>query len=258
MKDYLSIGEVSKLKKVTIKALRYYEKIGILKPAFVQEETGYRYYTMEQMVVLDFILTCVELGIPLKHFSSYWGEHGVLDIDRILQEGTRVAQRQISRIQRTMEKLKNMSRHLEESEQLPACGIPYARFFPERCLLLKPMNVLHPTQKQYLTSLTELYFCMEENGYTSLYNQGLLYRKVDEQLRCFAFYEVEEYTDRNQLFVLPAGDWHCQGFDKTMVQNWQQTFAVSLDENKNRTYILLQERYQHQLSSEPYWSVQVL
>lgn len=88
MKEYLSIGEAAKLKKITIKALRYYEKIGIFVPAYINEETGYRYYKMEQMVVLDFILTCLDLGIPLKQFPAYLEKDGVLDIARILQDGT--------------------------------------------------------------------------------------------------------------------------------------------------------------------------
>ena len=35
MNQYLSIGKVSKMKNVSIKSLRYYDKIGILKPAFI-------------------------------------------------------------------------------------------------------------------------------------------------------------------------------------------------------------------------------
>ena len=45
MNQYLSIGKVSKLKNVSIKSLRYYDKIGILRPAFVNAETNYSYYT---------------------------------------------------------------------------------------------------------------------------------------------------------------------------------------------------------------------
>lgn len=41
----LRIGEFSKLSKTTVKTLRYYDKVGLLKPAFVDSFTGYRYYT---------------------------------------------------------------------------------------------------------------------------------------------------------------------------------------------------------------------
>ena len=46
----LKIGEFSKLTKTTIKALRYYDKLGLLKPAFTDSTTLYRYYTEEQIL----------------------------------------------------------------------------------------------------------------------------------------------------------------------------------------------------------------
>ena len=49
MDGYMTIGEVAKVKQISIKALRYYEKIGILKPAYCDPDTGYRYYKNEQM-----------------------------------------------------------------------------------------------------------------------------------------------------------------------------------------------------------------
>ena len=60
--DLLSIGEVANLKGVSVKALRYYERVGVLRPAYVNPETGYRYYTMCQMGELDVIVSCVPSG----------------------------------------------------------------------------------------------------------------------------------------------------------------------------------------------------
>lgn len=71
MKNYLTIGEVSRLKGVGIKSLRYYDRLGILTPAYVNPENGYRYYTREQLLKLDLILLFIELGIPLREFNRY-------------------------------------------------------------------------------------------------------------------------------------------------------------------------------------------
>ena len=40
MDGYMTIGEVARVKQVSIKALRYYEKIGILKPAYCDPGYG--------------------------------------------------------------------------------------------------------------------------------------------------------------------------------------------------------------------------
>ena len=55
MKGYLSIGKVSKAKNVSIKSLRYYDEIGIFKPALTDHKTGYRYYKADQLYILDAI-----------------------------------------------------------------------------------------------------------------------------------------------------------------------------------------------------------
>ena len=47
----LSIGDFSKVTGVGIKALRYYDEIGILTPAFIDSNSGYRKYAVHQKAV---------------------------------------------------------------------------------------------------------------------------------------------------------------------------------------------------------------
>ncbi len=51
----LTIGEFSKICKVSTKTLRYYEEIGILLPSEVNEANGYRYYSLDQLKTMLFI-----------------------------------------------------------------------------------------------------------------------------------------------------------------------------------------------------------
>ena len=62
----LSIGEFSKLCGVTVKTLRHYEKIGLLRPHTVESWTGYRYYTVSQMQPMLRIRKLKELGLSLE------------------------------------------------------------------------------------------------------------------------------------------------------------------------------------------------
>ena len=48
----LKISEFSRMGMVTVKALRYYDEIGLLPPAHVDEWTKYRYYSAEQLPIL--------------------------------------------------------------------------------------------------------------------------------------------------------------------------------------------------------------
>ena len=53
--EKLSIGKMAKLNQTSIQALRLYDRMGILRPAEVNEETGYRYYDVKQSAALDMI-----------------------------------------------------------------------------------------------------------------------------------------------------------------------------------------------------------
>jgi DNA-binding transcriptional MerR regulator len=78
MKNQFSIGEMAKLHNTTIKTLRYYDEIGLLKPIQIDKNNGYRYYSTEQFEQLNTIHYLKELGFSLKEI----GEHLVQrDID---------------------------------------------------------------------------------------------------------------------------------------------------------------------------------
>jgi DNA-binding transcriptional MerR regulator/effector-binding domain-containing protein len=60
-----TVGEFSRLARVTKRLLRYYDEIGLLKPVHTDRFTGYRYYTAEQMPRLNRILALKDLGLSL-------------------------------------------------------------------------------------------------------------------------------------------------------------------------------------------------
>ena len=66
MKDLLSIQEFSKLTGVESSTLRYWDEIGIFSPIKRNPENNYRYYSIAQVLALNFITTLSHLKIPLK------------------------------------------------------------------------------------------------------------------------------------------------------------------------------------------------
>ena len=61
----LKIGEFSKLSRVSIRMLRHYDEIGLLKPAEIDSFTGYRYYSESQLTIIGRISSLKELGFSL-------------------------------------------------------------------------------------------------------------------------------------------------------------------------------------------------
>jgi len=66
----LKIGEFSKLSHITVKALRFYEKESILKPASIDKWTGYRFYTPEQLIDATKIKSYRSLGLSIDEIRS--------------------------------------------------------------------------------------------------------------------------------------------------------------------------------------------
>ena len=62
----LKIGEFSRLAQVTVKALRHYDRLGLLRPVWIDRYTGYRYYALEQLARLHRILALKDLGLSLE------------------------------------------------------------------------------------------------------------------------------------------------------------------------------------------------
>ena len=48
-KDLLSIGTFANMTRLSIKALRLYDQLGILQPLHVDPQSGYRYYGVDQV-----------------------------------------------------------------------------------------------------------------------------------------------------------------------------------------------------------------
>lgn len=59
------IGMFSKISKTTIKTLRYYDEVGLLKPAMIDDVNGYRYYTSDQLNQLHDIIALRQIGFTV-------------------------------------------------------------------------------------------------------------------------------------------------------------------------------------------------
>ena len=66
----MQIKEFAKLTGVSVRTLRYYDEIGLLKPAFVDKFTGYRFYDERSLVRMQEILFYRELDFSLKSIAE--------------------------------------------------------------------------------------------------------------------------------------------------------------------------------------------
>ena len=104
-KQKLSIGEFSKLMQTTVKTLRHYEQMGLLMPHEVDEWTGYRYYSIEQMQRLQSIRDLQRLGFSLEEIKDLLDDDSSTPSIRQMDEKISETERQLRQLVARREKL---------------------------------------------------------------------------------------------------------------------------------------------------------
>ena len=128
------IGEFSKMSKTTIKTLRFYDEIGLLKPEEVDDCTGYRFYTTNQLMELHRVQALRQIGLSINEIKQVLAESDVLSIlerrrNEILaqlDEGTS----QLSRIEFIMQGKEKESLMSYDAviKEVPGCIVYSKRF----------------------------------------------------------------------------------------------------------------------------------
>lgn len=72
-KEYYTIGEVSRICNISAKALRYYDKIGVISPDYTSEENGYRYYSRKTLLTVPVLKYYKQMGFKLEEMQELLG-----------------------------------------------------------------------------------------------------------------------------------------------------------------------------------------
>lgn len=70
MQNLVTIGQFSELTQLTIKALRLYDKLGVLRPRVVDVPSGFRYYSLDQAATAERIRLLRSLQMPLDEIRA--------------------------------------------------------------------------------------------------------------------------------------------------------------------------------------------
>lgn len=111
------ISDFSRFTRVSVKTLHHYDQLGLLKPAFVDPETGYRHYAARQVVELQRILALKEQGFALEDIGELLaGGMKGSGMVRLLQSKRRELEQ---RVEDDQSRLDNLVARLREIEADP-------------------------------------------------------------------------------------------------------------------------------------------
>lgn len=105
MKEFYSIGEMARLNFISPHTLRYYDKIDLLKPSYTNDQTGYRYYSHKDFLLLDAIQYLQHFGMSLEEIREQFDNRTV--------EGTlSLYRKQLDKLHESIEALKNIEKRI--------------------------------------------------------------------------------------------------------------------------------------------------
>ncbi len=232
MKNYFLISEFAKLRGININSLRYYEKLGILRPAYIDENTGYRYYAPEQVSVLNKIILCIQLGIPLKEMIQYIDEDGNLNSKQLLEQGRIVAQKRIEEMQNNLNYIDSSIKSIEAGKQFAGKQGIYNRNFEERKVVVTDYfeKVLGP--KEMISEIGELYKIAQKADLFPILPAGqIIELEEDGSVRLRCFLEIVNRTVKHErVLTFAAGAYSCMQVDLdpeldligVVRENWKQ------------------------------------
>lgn len=224
----LSIGALSKQTGVHIKSLRYYDRLGILRPDYVDPDTGYRYYSLHQLPVVDAIQLCVELDIPLKHFTEYYAEAShQLHYAKLVERGTVLAREKIQAIQNRLAGLEAMQAEISRSELVAQSmeGLR-CRFSAMDVWLTHCPN--GPADGNDPVHFRRMMRMVEDSGLKIGYYAGLLLLCRKEQRELFSYLSVEIPAGKrdipSNILHIPAGEYLCRREDGRSILDAAEIF----------------------------------
>jgi DNA-binding transcriptional MerR regulator len=121
----VSIGDFSRMTHLSVKALRYYQDVGLLSPAGVDRETSYRWYDLSQVPAAQVIRRFRDLGMPVERIKAVLSTSDVAERNSLVVAHLRQMESGLERTQQIVASLRAL---LEESA--PAIRIEY-RSVPE-------------------------------------------------------------------------------------------------------------------------------
>ncbi|NIK12081.1 MerR family transcriptional regulator [Alkalibacillus almallahensis] len=135
MKDRFTIGEIAKLHNLSVKTLRYYDQIGLFKPAEIDPNNNYRYYSTEQFEHLNTINYLRSLGVPLKDIKKQFEERQLDDFLELLKRHQVEIAQKISELQQIHQRVDNRINEIDLAKQSNNIHQPFIRYYNDRHIL---------------------------------------------------------------------------------------------------------------------------
>lgn len=243
------IGDFSKLSKTSIKTLRYYDEIGLLRPEYVDSENGYRFYTTEQLLKIHKIHSFKQLGFGIKEIRDLI--NGV-NVDNLLEqrkteliEEQRELEKQLSKVKFLMSNKQEVQfMNYEATVKYTPTGIAYTKrmnlsgyeeYFKAIPALGIQMKELNPNMK---CGSPEYCFIVHVGGeYKDTDMDIQFYEIVDKEGKAPDGVKYEKLESCKVISVMHKGKYQDLGLAYAFALKWTESNGYKVIGNIRENYI---------------------
>ena len=152
----LSIGEFSNICKVSTKTLRYYAEIGLILPNEINNENGYRYYSIEQLETMLFIKRLKSYNFSLEEIKTILKSEELKEekLYSYLIKKQREIDKQTKELNNTLEQINNDISNLKQGKSI----MSYMESLDVKFVEVQNMNLIN------IRKMVQEYEFVEEFG----------------------------------------------------------------------------------------------
>ncbi|GGE44034.1 MerR family transcriptional regulator [Pullulanibacillus camelliae] len=218
MAKYFQIGDIAKIFNIPQSTLRYYDQIGLFTPNHTAPESNYRYYTMDQFVLLDTIMFLRKLGIPVRDIQKHMAMRNLDNTESLFQKQLEKIKHDIHSLEKAAKKLEQKITTMAVGKQLYGDQTLRFQAFPKRPISLiytDPLVDIEASLDLYIRELgktlppTHPGFFSGDIGML-LKKESLSEETIDQSTYSGIFY-LYDYEDENSATdtYLPEGNYAC-------------------------------------------------
>ena len=217
--DLIPIGKMASMNHVSIPTLRLYDEKNLLKPRYIDPETGYRYYDIQQNARLDLIAYMKELGMSLNEIASVLEKEDVELIEDILIQKHEQIYEQMRALKERRAAVSRAIMSIERYRKAPTKGTLVLEFIDRRYIWGLPCigNFYEGDIKSYEAELYRFRNALTEDGFNHIhtFNIGTSIDKNDfiqgnfKAKNIFIFTNHHDKADNTTLNIIDSGMFAC-------------------------------------------------
>jgi DNA-binding transcriptional MerR regulator len=152
----IRIGDFSKLSRVSVKTLRFYDEMGLLKPVEVDRFTGYRYYEFDQLPRLYRILALKDLGFSLEEIGRLLeGELSTEQMRGMLKLRQAEIRQRMEEESERLERVELWLRQIEQEDSMSTYDVVIKKIEPLKVASVRGVVPTPPDQRSLWDELLD-------------------------------------------------------------------------------------------------------